>query len=183
MFHLPVMATGDGGLHTTAADVRMFWEALFADRIISTATRMAMLRPRQDVPEEEMRYGLGVWLHETRDVAILVGSDAGVSFRSVHDPAAGLTHTDDRQYLVRRVEGDLRARCRPRPRLGGPRLTPVITKLLCFDGSEKVHRRADRLLVKQIDKQDPCWQRPGAVLSERCGRTTETATDVHDHIE
>ena len=92
-FHLPVMATGDGGLHTTAADMRMFWEALFADRIIPTATREAMLRPRSDVPEEEMRYGLGVWLHESRDVAILVGSDAGVSVRSVHDPAAGLTHT------------------------------------------------------------------------------------------
>jgi CubicO group peptidase (beta-lactamase class C family) len=93
VFHLPVLASGDGGLHTTAADVRTLWEALFADRIISTATREAMLRPRSDVPEEKMRYGLGVWLHESRDVAILVGSDPGVSFRSVHDPAAGLTHT------------------------------------------------------------------------------------------
>ena len=93
VFHLPVMATGDGGLHTTAADVRTFWEALFADRIVPAATREAMLRPRSDVPEEEMRYGLGVWLHESKDVAILVGSDPGVSFRSVHDPAADLTHT------------------------------------------------------------------------------------------
>ncbi len=93
VFHLPVMATGDGGLHTTTADVQRFWSALFADQIIRPATRKSMLRPRSDVPEEGMRYGLGVWLHESRDVAILVGADPGVSFRSVHDPAAGLTHT------------------------------------------------------------------------------------------
>ena len=73
--------------------MRTFWTALFADRIVPAAARASMLRPRSDVPAEGMRYGLGVWLHASRDVAILVGADAGVSFRSVHDPAAGLTHT------------------------------------------------------------------------------------------
>lgn len=52
-----------------------------------------MLHPRSDVPEEGMRCGLGVFLDPSRDVAMLVGGDAGVSFRSVHDPAADLTHT------------------------------------------------------------------------------------------
>jgi hypothetical protein len=40
-----------------------------------------------------MRYGLGFWLHASRATVILERHDAGVSFRSVHDPAAGITHT------------------------------------------------------------------------------------------
>jgi len=52
-----------------------------------------MVRPRSDVPSESMRYGLGFWLHGSTDTVILVGSDAGVSFRSVHDPRALVTHT------------------------------------------------------------------------------------------
>ena len=52
-----------------------------------------MVRPRSDVPPESMRYGLGFWLHESSDVVMLEGSDAGVSFRSVHDPARNITHT------------------------------------------------------------------------------------------
>jgi hypothetical protein len=51
------------------------------------------VRPRSDVPSESMRYGLGVWLHATRRVVILEGYDAGVSFRSAHDPDSGVTHT------------------------------------------------------------------------------------------
>ena len=52
-----------------------------------------MIRPRSDVPEEGRRYGLGFWLHATKDVVLLEGYDAGVSFRSLHDPAVGLTGT------------------------------------------------------------------------------------------
>ena len=33
-----------------------------------------------------MRYGLGFWLHQTGDGVHLEGWDAGVSFRTVHDP-------------------------------------------------------------------------------------------------
>jgi hypothetical protein len=52
-----------------------------------------MVRPHSDVPAESMRYGLGFWLHESSDVVMLVGCDTGVSFRSVHDPGRGITHT------------------------------------------------------------------------------------------
>jgi hypothetical protein len=52
-----------------------------------------MTRPHSDVPEEPMRYGLGFWLHQTGPAVMLIGSDPGVSFRSVHDPATGTTHT------------------------------------------------------------------------------------------
>ena len=52
-----------------------------------------LTRPRSNVPEEAKRYGLGFWLHESSDAVMLEGCDAGVSFRSVHDPARRLTHT------------------------------------------------------------------------------------------
>ena len=40
-----------------------------------------------------MRYGLGFWVHRSSDTVILEGFDAGVSFRSVHDPRSSVTHT------------------------------------------------------------------------------------------
>jgi hypothetical protein len=52
-----------------------------------------MTRPRNDVPEESRRYGLGFWLHASRPVPILVGYDAGVSFCTVHDAEQRVTYT------------------------------------------------------------------------------------------
>ena len=88
VFHLPVLATGDGGIHTTAGDMSKFWRALFAGDDAEVVTR-----PRHDVPEESLRYGLGFWLHETTDTVILAGYDAGESFKSTHDPHTGTTIT------------------------------------------------------------------------------------------
>ncbi|MFC8658539.1 serine hydrolase domain-containing protein [Streptomyces parvus] len=91
VFHLPVLASGDGGIHTTAEDVSAFWRALFAGDIVDRVDEV--VRPRQDVPEESMRYGLGLWLHESSDTVLLIGYDAGVSFKSAHDPHTGTTRT------------------------------------------------------------------------------------------
>jgi hypothetical protein len=52
-----------------------------------------MIRARSDVPSESMRYGLGFWLHVSSDTVMLEGCDAGVSFRTVHDPHSRVTHT------------------------------------------------------------------------------------------
>jgi hypothetical protein len=52
-----------------------------------------MVRPRSDVPAQDRRYGLGFWLHASRDAVMLEGYDAGVSFRSTHEPATGTTRT------------------------------------------------------------------------------------------
>ena len=93
VFHLPVLGTGDGGMYTTGADMHRFWTALFEGAIIDPQTVARMIEPRSDVPEEGRRYGLGFWLHPTREVVQLEGYDAGVSFRSLHDPADGLTVT------------------------------------------------------------------------------------------
>jgi CubicO group peptidase (beta-lactamase class C family) len=93
VFHLPVRGSGDGGIYSTAADVSLFWRSLFAGAIVSTELVADMVRPRSDVPSRSRRYGLGFGLHGSSDSVMLVGSDAGVSFRSVHDPRSSVTHT------------------------------------------------------------------------------------------
>lgn len=93
VFHLPVRGNGDGGIYSTAADVSLFWRSLFSGAIVSTDWVAEILRPRSELQSRSRRYGLGFWLHRSNDTAFLVGSDAGVSFRSVHDPTANLTHT------------------------------------------------------------------------------------------
>jgi CubicO group peptidase (beta-lactamase class C family) len=93
VFHLPVRGSGDGGIYSTARDIQAMWTAFFAGRIVSKDWAADMVRPRSAVPSESKRYGLGFWLHESGDAVMLEGYDAGVSFRSVHDPSAGLTYT------------------------------------------------------------------------------------------
>jgi CubicO group peptidase (beta-lactamase class C family) len=93
VFHLPVRGSGDGGAYSTAADVSSLWSAFFSGRIVSMDWVAEMVRPRSDVPRESKRYGLGFWLHASSDVVMLEGCDAGVSFRSSHDPASTTTRT------------------------------------------------------------------------------------------
>ena len=93
VFHLPVRGSGDGGIYSTAADIRSLWKAFFAGEIVSEEWVREMVRPRSDPPDNSMRYGLGFWLHASTDTVILEGYDAGVSFRSLHDPHVGVTWT------------------------------------------------------------------------------------------
>ena len=66
---------------------------MFGGVIVSKDRVAELVTPRSDEPSESRRYGMGFWLHETRDVVMLEGMDAGVSFRTMHDPNAGLTFT------------------------------------------------------------------------------------------
>jgi hypothetical protein len=93
VFHLPVRGSGDGGIYSSAADVHALWGALYSGRIVSAEAVAMMTAPRSEVPAERRRYGLGFWLHATGPSVMLEGYDAGVSFRSTHDPRAGVTHT------------------------------------------------------------------------------------------
>jgi CubicO group peptidase (beta-lactamase class C family) len=93
VLHLPVRGSGDGGAYSTAGDISSLWTAVFAERIVSADRIAEMVAPRSDAPAQAMRYGLGFWVHPKRDVVALEGYDAGVSFRTVHDPGEGLTHT------------------------------------------------------------------------------------------
>ena len=93
VFHLPVRGSGDGGIYSTAADFQSFWTALFAGRIVPHDWVEQMIRPRSTLPSGARRYGLGFWLHPSTDTVFVEGFDAGVSFRSVHNPHSDVTHT------------------------------------------------------------------------------------------
>lgn len=90
VLHLPVLGTGDGGIYTTASDMRTFWEALFGGRIVGRPMVEEMTRPRS-TPVPSARYGWGFWLDAEGDGVSLVGADAGVSFTSRHHPGDGVT--------------------------------------------------------------------------------------------
>lgn len=71
-------ATGDGGVHSTVADIRALWLALFAGAVVAPSWVAEMVRPRSDVPEHEMRYGLGFWLHATATThTVIANTSAG----------------------------------------------------------------------------------------------------------
>jgi CubicO group peptidase (beta-lactamase class C family) len=90
VFHLPVRGTGDGGIYSTVADFRSFWLALFEGRILPPE-RVRELVTLRSKGEHGFDYGRGFWLRG--DTVSLVGSDAGVSFRSAHHPGRGVTFT------------------------------------------------------------------------------------------
>jgi CubicO group peptidase (beta-lactamase class C family) len=92
VLHLPVLGVGDGGIYTTTADVRALWTALYAGAIVSPERIAEMTRPRSDVSERS-QYGLGFWLRTGLGIVELEGYDAGVSFRSLHQPATDTTLT------------------------------------------------------------------------------------------
>lgn len=91
VLHLPVRGNGDGGAYSTVSDLHLFWRALLAGRIVGPEFVAEFTRPRNEVPEEGMRYAAGVWLHATGPQLIMAGYDAGVAARSVHDPASSTT--------------------------------------------------------------------------------------------
>jgi CubicO group peptidase (beta-lactamase class C family) len=91
VFHLPVRGSGDGGVYSTAADIHSLWTAFFGEQIVSKPWLTEMLRPRSST--RSRRYGLGFWLDGSDATVMLEGSDAGVSFRSVHNPDTNVTYT------------------------------------------------------------------------------------------
>nr|WP_201471064.1 serine hydrolase domain-containing protein [Microbacterium hydrocarbonoxydans] len=93
VLHLPVRGSGDGGIVTTAADLAGFWSALFSHRIVSARTLSMLTEPLRSVDDEHMRYSRGFWRGWESDAVILEGYDAGVSARTWHDPASGVTAT------------------------------------------------------------------------------------------
>jgi CubicO group peptidase (beta-lactamase class C family) len=94
VFHLPVIATGDGGVHTTTADMAKFWAAVTSGRIVREETFADMCRPRSEPePGGTSRYGLGLWLQTGSPRITMSGADAGVSFWSTYHPEHNATAT------------------------------------------------------------------------------------------
>ncbi|ALG05865.1 serine hydrolase domain-containing protein [Kibdelosporangium phytohabitans] len=92
VFHLPVRGNGDGGVYSTTSDFTAFWPALFEGAIVPIDRVATMTRSRSEY-DEKLHYGLGFWLPVGTGNVMLEGYDAGVSFRSTHQPESGLTYT------------------------------------------------------------------------------------------
>ncbi len=82
LLHLPVVGGGDGGIFTTAGDVRTLWQALDDGEVLAPQTWAEMRRVRST--DDDRDYGLGFWLEG--DAVYLTGSDTGASFLSQHLP-------------------------------------------------------------------------------------------------
>ena len=93
VFHLPVLGSGDGGLYSTSGDLRRFWSALYSGAIVPAELLGELLQPQSEIPDRGLAYGRGFWLRPETGTVILEGYDAGVSFRSWHDPVARRTVT------------------------------------------------------------------------------------------
>lgn len=94
VFHLPVVATGDGGMHTTTADMARFWTALMSGRIVRKETLADMCTARSEPdPGKSHCYGLGLWTDVDSPQITMSGADAGVSFWSSHHPERDTTAT------------------------------------------------------------------------------------------
>ena len=89
IFHLPIEGAPDGGSYTTTADLRTFWTAHAAGRIVPAELVGLMATPPPGHDPDDA-YGLGVWLPRP-GVCQMVGADAGVSMVSEHDPAVDFT--------------------------------------------------------------------------------------------
>lgn len=106
--HLPVVAGGDGGVHTTAHDLHRFWTALLGGRLLAPALVAEATRAHTVDADEGDGYGLGFWLPESGGVA-LVGEDSGASFWSRHQDgrtATVLSTTSDGAWPVARFLRD-----------------------------------------------------------------------------
>ena len=90
--HLPVVGGGDGGITSSADDIDRLWRAVVRGSVIPSRLVAEMTAP-SSVSATGDRSGLGLWLAPTTGVLALEGADAGISFRSLHDPERHLTTT------------------------------------------------------------------------------------------
>lgn len=76
VFHLPVVATGDGGTYTTSADMARFWTALMSGRIVTTET-LADTPHAASVPRPTRRRAGAVKVERPTGRTTLTATSAG----------------------------------------------------------------------------------------------------------
>jgi CubicO group peptidase (beta-lactamase class C family) len=91
VFELPVQGSGDGGAHSTVADLHRFWLALTGGRLLSQELADLATEPVTTDAGDGMGYGRGIWLDEGD--LLLSGGDHGVTASSRHDPRTATTVT------------------------------------------------------------------------------------------
>lgn len=87
IYNLPIVGASDGGAFTTVGDMRKFWQALLAGKVLRSDLLELFLKPYQGAESEgeHVYYGHGFWSYHApgrESIPFLEGCDAGVSFRS-----------------------------------------------------------------------------------------------------
>ena len=144
VFHLPVRGSGDGGIYSTAADFSAFWPASSAGGSCSPDGSPRWSGRAATCRTESMRYGLGFWLHQSSAAVMLEGYDAGVSFRSVHDPETSTHAHRDLQQLRRDLAGH-----RPPRRPAGDLADAAVAVAMTRRYRLKVSQAAHALVVER----------------------------------
>ncbi len=90
IYQLPLRGGGDGGMYTTTDDLRVFWESLFSNSILSKALTETYLETHVAL-SDTFGYGCGVYKRRDDSMFSIVGGDAGVGFDSRYLPREKLT--------------------------------------------------------------------------------------------
>ena len=147
VLHLPVVGSGDGGISSTAADIRAFWVALFSGRIVSLdrvgrspGTSTSASRPERPLLERRQE-------QRGHDVATeAAGLDA--------DPAVFKAKLDAVQPALARAQLESVRRDKPTVRPPGPGPWHVVARrprVLRPDHGERVLPDA-QLLDPEVDR-------------------------------
>lgn len=81
IYQLPLRGGGDGGMFTTTADLRVFWDSLISNRILSPALTETFLSTHSTI-NGDSGYGCGLYKRLDDSEFSVVGGDAGVGFVS-----------------------------------------------------------------------------------------------------
>lgn len=112
IYSMPITGGADGGAFVTASDMVKFWDALFANELLSQATTQILMTPHIHIDEQDY-YGYGVWIKKQGDSIHkhhLMGYDPGVNFRSaVYDNGLQiviLSNQNDGAFTIMRAIED-----------------------------------------------------------------------------
>jgi CubicO group peptidase (beta-lactamase class C family) len=94
-YRLPIIGAADGGVYTTAADMRLFWDGLFEGKLLSKNMLDKFLTPHTRFDDIDGHIGLGIFVSERNGETIYWhdGGDAGVGFHTAYFPSAGYIMT------------------------------------------------------------------------------------------
>lgn len=89
IFSVDVKGTGAGGAFTTVNDIKLFWEHLMSNKLLSLGMTANMMTNHSGDAE---CYGYGIWLEKQNEsyAPYFQGCDPGVSFISCYDKEKGI---------------------------------------------------------------------------------------------
>jgi CubicO group peptidase (beta-lactamase class C family) len=90
IYQLPLRGGGDGGMFTTTDDLRLFWDSLLSNRILSEELTETYLNTHCAFNDTD-GYGCGIYKRLDGSTFWIEGGDAGVGFDSRHFPHRKLT--------------------------------------------------------------------------------------------